>query len=269
MAKKGVVLSWSKGKAVVLAHNGSFVSVPTKQVPIGSEITISRKLPVWRLIAAALILLVCGSLVLVDNYALAYVTIEMDSSVELGINWRNTVVSATAADEEGAKLLQNNSVKGQGLDTALEKIATAFAATASPDSSESVALVSVTGKVKAEHIQETAQAALEKALGKQENEPSQVVGVVLPAALRREAKESGVSPGQYALALKAAEQGQDVTTEEIKAKGLQKALENAGAKLSDVAEAAQDEKNFGQVNQSIRDKVRGGPPQNTPGKGPK
>lgn len=264
MAKKGVVLSWSKGKAVVLAADGSFVSVPTREVQVGSEIALGRKLPLWRLASAVLVLVIASS-ILFDNYAMAYVTIELDSSVELGVNWRNTVVSASGLNEDGAELLKNINVKGQGLTDALDKIASAT----SVAGNDSVAIVSVTGKAKVEQLQTTAQTALEAALEKQGGIPPQVVGIMLPAALRQEAKDAGVSPGQYALALKAAEQGQDVTTEEIKSTGLQKALEKAGANFSDVVEAAQEEKNFGQVQKLIRDKVRRGPPAHTPGKGPK
>lgn len=258
MSRKGVVLSWHAGKAQVLDTEGRFLTLRCNQVAVGHELTLS---PVYTafmkyVAAACLLITLCGG-AWFDSYALAYVAIDINPSVELGVNWRDKVVSVKALNAEADLIFSEQNPKGLQIEAAVTEIVRQSLKTL-PAESEPMAVISVSGKAKTEAIREIVQDAAQKELlnGKKSSE---VVGVVVPATIRQEAKDAGVSPGQYALAIKATEKGSTVTTEEIRGQGLQKALENAGVDLKKVGKDAQEEKNFGQVKKEIRNQVTGNP----------
>lgn len=251
------MLSWHAGKAQVLDTEGRFITVrcPNKQA-VGHEIILTRVYTgLMKYVAAACLLIaLCGG-VWFDNYALAYVTIDINPSIELGVNWRDKIVSVKAFNEEADLIIAEHNPLGHQIGVAVTGIVRQTLKML-PAELEPMAIISVSGKAKAEAIKEIVQDAVQKELTK-EKKTSQVVGVVVPATIREEAKDAGVSPGQYALALKATENGSTVTTEEIRDQGMQKALENVGADPKKVGKDAQEEKNFGQVKKEIRDQVKG------------
>lgn len=257
MAKKGVVLAWQQGKAQVLDTEGRFLTVRCpKEVPVGQEINLSQAPSrLLKYAAAACLIVVLSGGIWFDNYALAYVAIDMNSSLELGVNWRDKVVTAKPLNEEATLLLTEHNVRGLSITEAVTGIVTeslkAFLAEEAP-----VAVISVSGKAKADAIKEIVQDTVDKELSKH-NKSSQVVGVVLPSDIRAEAKEAGISPGQYALAIKATQSGNKVTAEEIKNKGLEKAMENAGVNLKEVGNQVSQGNKLGHVDKEIRDQVKG------------
>ena len=251
------MLSWHGGKAQVLDTDGRFITVRCpNQVAVGHELNLSGvHTGLLKHVAAACVLIaLCGG-IWFDSYALAYVAIDISPSLELGVNWRDKVVSVKALNEEADQMIVEHNPKGLQIDVAVAEIMRQSLKTL-PAESEPMAIISVSGKSKADAIKDKVQEAVQKELTK-ENKSNQVVGVVVPATIRQEAKDSGVSPGQYALALKATEKGSTVTAEEIRGQGLQKALENAGADPKKVGKDAEDEKNFGQVKKEIREQVKG------------
>ncbi|KAF0197038.1 MAG: hypothetical protein FD169_710 [Bacillota bacterium] len=259
------MLSWHAGKAQVLDTEGRFITVRCpSRVAVGRELNLSR-VPaelIKYIAAACLLIALCGG-IWFDNYALAYVAIDINPSIELGINWRDKVVAVKALNEEAVQIIAAHNPQGLQIAVAVTKIVRE-SLRALPVDSEPMAIVSVSGKAKAAAIKEIVQDAVQKELTK-EKKASRVVGLVVPATIREEAKDAGVSPGQYALALKATEKGSTVTTEEIRGQGLQKALENAGVDLEKVGKAAEQEKNFGQVKKEIREQVTGNSTDNSKG----
>jgi len=233
---------------------------------VGHELNLSRFQPgiIKYIAAACLLVTLCGG-VWFDSYALAYVAIDINPSIELGVNWRDKVVSVKALNEEADQLVAEHNPRGLPIAAAVTEIVRESLKTL-PAESEPMAVVSVSGKARADAIKDIVQDAIQKELTKGKKS-SEVVGVVVPSTIRNEAKEAGVSPGQYALALKATEKGSTVTAEEIRGKGLQKALENAGADPKKVGNEAQQEKNFGQVKKEIREQVKGNSNSNNNNKG--
>ena len=257
MSRKGVVLSWHAGKAQVLDTEGRFLTVRcSNQIKVGQELNLPRvRTDLMKYVAAACLLIALSGGVWFYNYALAYVAIDLNPSMELGVNWRDKVVSAIGYNEEAAQIIAEHNPRGLQIGVAITGIVRQALKTL-PASSESITIISVSGKAKTDAIKQTVQEAVQKEFAK-ENKTSQVVGVVVPAVIRQEAKDAGVSPGQYAIALKASEKGKTVTTEEIRGKGLEKALENAGADSEKVGKEAEKEKNFGEVKKDIRNQVTG------------
>lgn len=257
MSRKGVVLSWHAGKAQVLDTEGRFITVRcSNQLKVGQELNLSRvRTDLMKYVAAACLLIALSGGVWFDNYALAYVALDLNPSMELGVNWRDRVVSVKGYNEDADQIIAEHDPRGLKIGVAITDIVRQ-SLKIQPASSESMTVISVSGKAKTDAIKEIVQEAVQKELTK-ENKTNQVVGVVVPAVIRQEAKDAGVSPGQYAIALKATEKGSTVTAKEIRGQGLQKALENAGADPKKVGKDAEEEKNFGQVKKEIRNQVTG------------
>ena len=251
------MLSWHAGKAQVLDTEGRFITVRcSNQLKVGQELNLSRvRTDLMKYVAAACLLIALSGGVWFDNYALAYVALDLNPSMELGVNWRDRVVSVKGYNEDADQIIAEHDPRGLKIGVAITDIVRQ-SLKIQPASSESMTVISVSGKAKTDAIKEIVQEAVQKELTK-ENKTNQVVGVVVPAVIRQEAKDAGVSPGQYAIALKATEKGSTVTAKEIRGQGLQKALENAGADPKKVGKDAEEEKNFGQVKKEIRNQVTG------------
>lgn len=262
MGRRGVVLSWQQGQAQVLDNQGAFVTIRSKHpLTVGECISIPAKSRQWTkvVLAACVLLLFSGGFVF-DGMALAHVSLDMKQSVELGVNWRDKVVSARAVNSETQGDLPIGELTGRPLSEAVATIVSE-ALKSTPEGTLPMAVVTVSGKVNTDKLREQAEQAVQTAMAKGKK-TGHVVGISVTREIRAEAKEAGVSPGQYALALKATEQGKEVTVQSIKDKGLEQALESAGADPKTVAESAKA-KGAGQVKQEVKDKVQG-KPENTP-----
>jgi len=259
MAKKGVVLAWEAGHAQVLDTEGRFKTVRCRQqVEVGEEISLAHTPPMYLkyAVAACLLITLCSG-IWFDNYALAYVALDLNPSLELGVNWRDKVVVVKALNDEAKAVLEAHDLVGQNVSDAVTGIVRETLQSL-PQEANPVAVVSVTGKLKVDSIKEKVQNIVQEELVK-EKKTSQVVGVIVSSTIRQEAKDAGVSPGQYALALKATEGGNTVTVEEIKNKGLEKAMEKAGAVLEKVGNdvSKSNGKGLGNVAKEVREKVTG------------
>lgn len=250
------MLSWQQGKAQVLDNQGVFVTIRSRRpLTVGEEISISPKSHPWtKYIAAACVLLLVSGGLAFDNMALAHVSLDVKQSVELGVNWRDKVVSAKGAAAENQTPEAIAVLKGKSISDAVTSVVKS-ALKDSPESEQPMAVITVSGKVNVERLKEKAAQAVQQAMTKGEK-VGHVVGVSVTPQIRAEAKEAGISPGQYALALKATEKGKEVTAKDIKDKGLEQALQSVGADPKAVAESAKTN-GLGQVKQEIKDKVKG------------
>ena len=72
--------------------------------------------------AALFVVLGLGGLYGVSTYPVSYVSIDVNPSIELSLNCWNRVISATAYNDEGVRILNTVSVKGMPFESALETI---------------------------------------------------------------------------------------------------------------------------------------------------
>jgi hypothetical protein len=135
---KGIVMEVSRRMAVVMTRDGHFVKLKVSpDVQIGQEIEVNlgaknRVNAVrWMSAAAAavLLLLVTFSIWTVDRVrtggvvaAVAYVTIDINPSVEFGIDGESRVVEAAGINDEGWQLLQEMDVIGLDVEEATEEL---------------------------------------------------------------------------------------------------------------------------------------------------
>jgi len=134
---KGIVMEVSRRTAVVMTRDGRFLKLKVApDVRIGQEIEVTSQAPFgmhavrWMSVAAAvLLLLVALSYWTVERArtggtlaAVAYVTIDINPSVEFGIDDQSRVVEAAGINEEGRLLLQEIDVVGRDVEEATEEL---------------------------------------------------------------------------------------------------------------------------------------------------
>ncbi|WP_240610811.1 anti-sigma factor domain-containing protein [Ammonifex thiophilus] len=202
--ERGLVLSEKKGRAIVLTPEGEFLEVASDGRGVGEETVFHR--PGWkRRLYAALAL--AAAFLLVASFFLyswcspapaAYISLDLNPSLELGVNREGKVVALHPYDEEGRKLLAGAGIKGLPLKQVLGILferACSFGFLRS--GSGGVVLVAVVQTEPVLALQEVA-SWVEEELTRDQVE-AKVVVLDLPLAFGKEARRADLSPGRYAL----------------------------------------------------------------------
>ena len=134
---RGIVMEVSRRTAVIMTQDGRFLKLKVSpDVQIGQEIEVasgaaSRMHVVRWMSVAAAVLLILGSLSAwsLDRVrtsgtvaAVAYVTIDINPSVEFGVDERAHVVEAVGINDEGRRLLREIDVLGREVEEATEEL---------------------------------------------------------------------------------------------------------------------------------------------------
>lgn len=131
---KGIVMELKRNKAIIMTADGEFLSVkkPSPEIVIGEEITsetIEVKKPGiirYSVLAATLLLLLIPFTYFKQAYAtVAYVNVDINPSLEMGINKYNKVNTVVPLNSDAEKMLQSISLKGIDVNDAVEKVLTA------------------------------------------------------------------------------------------------------------------------------------------------
>lgn len=224
---KGMLVEKNGRRGVLMTPSGQFVKVllPNTAVELGTEIEGK----VWRLphlgrtmLAAAvvmLVLLVPAHFYLLPAQAVAYVALDINPSIELGIDKNMIITETRGLDTAGKKLVAEVNVQGVELSEAISKlVARAISEGYISTEQDNVVLSTLT-------VTDQKQAAeIDKAKIKQmisrpiENNrlPVRVVIEEIDSASREEAQKAGLSTGKYLLYKKAREEGLEVTIDEVR-----------------------------------------------------
>lgn len=127
--KTGIVFRLEGCKAIILKADGSFVSVSAKNGwKVGETVTLStpvkNRLRPALAIAACLAVVTLGGLGLNQFYALpvSLISLDVNPSIELGVNRWGRVVTSTALNDEGAQILTEALTKNTAYQDALSNI---------------------------------------------------------------------------------------------------------------------------------------------------
>jgi len=122
---KGLVTSIQGRKAVVMTKRGEFLKVSLPHgADIGSEIEFSRK-PNFLPLVAGIILILFFSWTVMNNTnpaIAAYMTLDVNSGIELALDKNLNVVSVKATDEAGKEFVGSLKIKGVQVKEAVEII---------------------------------------------------------------------------------------------------------------------------------------------------
>ncbi len=129
--KKGIVTTIRNGSCIVVDPDGVYekITLPSADVTVGSEVTYYRtRFPgvTKPLLLAASFLLLFGFVVLWQQAELkpvaAYITLDLNPSVEISVDKANLVKDVRCLDEETIKFKDTDNLKGQKLDYAIRSL---------------------------------------------------------------------------------------------------------------------------------------------------
>jgi len=236
---RGTIMSLDKKTAVVLTPDGQFVRVRNiTGYGIGDEIafTLPAGTFAWRrsllagVSAAALLLLFFSLWMFRTPPVVAYVTMDINPSVELGLDANEKVRKLRAVNEDAASIVDGLDYRGKDLETVMLGLTNKLVETKilSQDDGEvviaSVPVKSVTDDWEIQVIQRIKRILSEAAAKRdpQETGKLEITSVSLPAELRDEAEANGVSSGKMAFWLAAESQGHQLSLETVKNESMKK-----------------------------------------------
>ncbi len=126
---KAVVVKINQKQAVIIKSSGAFLSIPNKNYKIGQEIYVKDSskqgfVKLARIAAAAAVFfaMIGSGAVYAYSTPQSYVSINIDSCVELEVNMFNYVIGASGANEDGTAVLEKVEITHKSLDKAIELI---------------------------------------------------------------------------------------------------------------------------------------------------
>ncbi|RAP77124.1 anti-sigma factor domain-containing protein [Paenibacillus montanisoli] len=240
---RGIVMETGPKYAIVMTPDGQFRKVPTgRKLQIGEEFSFSerrryahpRKLHSFSIGAAAILLLLFVPFLLgrigQGPEVVAYLTMDVNPSIELGVTEDEHVVELRAINDDGADVTEGLAYKGLPLDQVAEEIMDRIGAGTYLNSGEGdviITSVMIAEPDVAEYenlVTEHMDAAVRKSLKKLTDEGRslkvEVTKIKAPKEIREEAEHDGLSAGKLAFYLIAKELGYNVTLQELKTQSI-------------------------------------------------
>lgn len=201
---------------------------------------------VWKygLAAAGVLLASVASYGAFRNYTqndiIAYIAVDGQQSIELGIDAQGKVQEVTTQDAQGKKMLADVDVQNRDVKDVTSDIS---AKAAQDERNGSNLLITVSsnqkgggGAVKmAAEVKDATEKKLQKA-----NIAATVDTVTTNGTVRDEAKAAGLSTGKYVIMMKAQEEGLEIDPAEMKNATAQAAVKNAGGDPKTIIDKAQE-----------------------------
>lgn len=259
--KKGIVMETDGGNTlIVLTPQGEFIKTPwtLKDLPeIGSEVEFSQTADKKKNFYSRRFLALAASLILFfasipfwsgiflpePVQTVAYVSIDINPSIELGLDGHNMVVEAIGLNADGDKILQKISIAGRNVQEAVEMITDeAVQEQYITSAKKNTVFITVSGQEKNTPKVEELQQQVKKVLDKH-----QITGeaneLQVPLEVRTKAKELGLSAGKYVILMEAKKEGLDLSVDDVKDKSISKAIKDAGGVPGRIISKAQHDKN--------------------------
>jgi hypothetical protein len=248
---KGIVMEINESIIIVMTSSGRFDKLPRagRACEVGEEILYSdalaprRKVPPLA-IASGLVAAVVLCFVLITGLqettanaeVVAYVSIDINPSIEIGIDSKEIVRDLRGINADGIELIATLKFKGKNLEEVtsaiLDKAEQGALAKGEGDIVISSTIVGDKATLNDEAIADKLRIQVAKHI--ESAHPAQVknyevTAFAAPIEVRNEAKISGVTAGKYAVYLNALSNGTQITIEEIQNKSIhQLAKDNGG-----------------------------------------
>lgn len=278
---------------VVMTPTGEFVNVPwgKKEVPVlGSEIEFKLPFVTPNFFSPRKMLALAASIVFFllvipfvsaylfpsEQQVIAYVGIDINPSLELGLDKEGKVKEATGLNEEGKKLLEKIQFANLSVDKVIKLItqeAIKQQYLAVDEENKIILTVSTReeregkrerkleekSEKKAEmltKIQKELAPEIRKELDKQKIE-AQVEILEISPKFYQNAKKAGVSPGKYAVILEAMQEGLDVSPEDVKFSSVVRTIKAAGGNPGEIiSRTKKEEKRLLEIEKEIKKEMK-------------
>lgn len=223
---RGLVMEVKKRSCIVLTSEGLFMEVPRPRgdVEIGQEIVFGRPVQHWfkpyYLAVASLLVAVFAWLAFASlpPRAVAYVALDINPSVELGIDSSVKIVSARGLNKDGETVLEGASILHEPLREGLQQIIDRCIEYKYLDpNKENLVLATVTN-VRSENKGVVAAQDVYEYISKPINDSGVDAELIIARADRetlQKAHHNGITPGRYLLQREALKKGVLITDEEI------------------------------------------------------
>jgi hypothetical protein len=248
---KGIVMEINESNIIVMTSSGRFDKLPraNRACEVGEEILYAdaaaprRKFPPLA-IASGMVAAVVLCFVLItglqattaNGEVVAYVSIDINPSIEIGIDSQEIVRDLRGINADGIELIATLKFKGKNLEEVtsaiLDKAEQGALAKGEGDIVISSTIVQDETTLNDEAIADKLRIQVAKHI--ESAHPTQVknyevTAFAAPKEIRNEAKVSGVSAGKYAVYLNALNNGTQITIDEIQNKSIhQWAKDNGG-----------------------------------------
>ncbi|MDF2722777.1 MAG: rsgI [Paenibacillus sp.] len=293
---KGIVMEMTEADLVVLTPNGEFKKIPRsgRACQVGEEVLFTT--PPFRLkkpVLSAMLSLTAAIVICIVMFTglggsfegsrpiVAYVTLDINPSVEFGIDADNDVQVARGLNDDGISLLESVSVQGKSLSVATEQLMKQVEQKGYFKSEEGDVIISSTKVQEDAPIDEVAVGKIvQDSVAKhiETNHPQtaaniQVTSFVTPTAIREEALNNGVSAGKYAVYLTAKDNGNDIGLNALKDDSVHKIAKDVGgiSKLINTTEPLKkdawasllDAEKSGALDAKVKEKSKSDKPTST------
>lgn len=231
MYKQGVVLELRKKEAVVFNQFGGYEKIKRKDGMVVGQVveyqkTVNTKLMVSAVSAAAILMVMFFSfsiLQYINPKIFAYVTLDINPSMEFSIDNENSVIKLKALNSDAEKITKVVSVRGKNIDTAIAEVLNEISKTSFIGHKEDNVVVLSTSASDLwskedelnRRLNETS-ILVEKTVRKFTK--NYVVVETIPATpeMRKQSIEADMSIGRYALYTKAIEEGYKISLQDAK-----------------------------------------------------
>jgi hypothetical protein len=267
---RGTIMALNKRTAVVLTSDGQFVRIKRQaQFEVGEEIndTIAvRSLPRVRqrflqagALASALLLVLFGFLMFRTPPVVAYVTMDINPSIELGLDAQERVRELRAVNEDAQAIVAGLKYRGENLESVMNKLARKLVDhhILTLEDGE-VVIASVPVRAVGEQWETQVAQKMTQILNEatKRGNPGlvatlDVTTVSLPVEVRDEAEANGVSSGKMAFWLVSKSQGHELTLETLKSQSLKEIAASWGGVNKVMSKYEQ--KNDDKGDKSIKD----------------
>lgn len=292
MQRKGIVMQVAGDLVIVMTKDRQFLKIPWADgMVVGQEIDVPEaavnrsasarnltSLPwykrtwntAWKRtgVIAATVLLAASvwtsTALFSEPTAYAYVTVDINPSIELSIDNHRRVVAAVPLNDEAKEILEGQTLKSMAVEDAVGKLAeiarsrgylkekTEVIITASPAVADDLLTEDLNlNKVESELV------AHVESIMKSAGDQVEVGGIVVSKDVRESAQSAGLSAGKYALYLAAMQSGIQVDLEEMKNKSISKLVDQRGQKLGEVLRDLKGGKQLDDWNRQVKDKAKG------------
>lgn len=240
---RGLVMEVKKRTCIVLTSDGLFLEVsrPRGEVEIGSEIHYSRSvlhlfkpyLAVASILVAALAWFAFNAML---PRAVAYVSLDINPSVELGIDRGARIVSAKGINEDGQRLLKKVAILNEPLKDGLQKIIYGcIEYKYLQPQGDNLVLVTFTG-IQSKELEYSADAIYENLYAPISNSGVNAELIVTETDNKtvKEANNHGVTPGRYLLQKELEKKGVTITNQEIRAQKIRELEQEKNFRASEL-----------------------------------
>ncbi|NLW44942.1 MAG: anti-sigma factor domain-containing protein [Syntrophomonadaceae bacterium] len=240
--KRGLVTSIKDDYCIVLNPDGGYekIPLPSPQVQVGEEVFYNRvRIPTRLksvLLAASFLLFILTSVLVYQsnlNRVAAYITMDINPSLEISVDSKSLVLDVTCLNEEATRLVKPGEYKGKGLDYTIADIIEKSVEQEFLKPGEENLIVTTISMVdeKAEPVNGEALSQLVEQSAVARDCQVQVRVYNTSGEVRKKARNSGVSSGKYLIYEEVRKQDPSIKIDDVKKDSLRKLLEKHKVEL--------------------------------------